>query len=61
MKEDPRLKTGLRVKLKKGLFPHVKVREWEIEEVEKKNIILRDRKKNYTLEVRPEDIEIDST
>jgi hypothetical protein len=62
MDEDPRLKhfrIGMSVRLKPGIFPHVKVREWEITCFGKDKILLRCRVKNYTLEVLPQDIEAD--
>jgi hypothetical protein len=51
------LTVGMRVRLKPDAFPHVKIREWEIMCFGKDKIILKCSKKNYTLDVLPEDIE----
>ncbi len=51
-----KLRIGMRVKLKQGAFPYVKIREWEIFRIEKGIIVLR-CPRNYTLEVLQQDIE----
>ena len=47
------------VRLKEGAFPHVKIRDWVIQEVlENGHLLLSLKDKDYTLEVLQEDIEL---
>ncbi len=50
---------GKRVRLKEGTFPHVKIREWVVDQyLPNGKIILKLPDKNYTLDVMPGDIEL---
>jgi hypothetical protein len=49
---------GERVTLKAGAFPQIKIRYWMIAcHLKNGKILLRNPKRNYTLEVTPGDIE----
>ena len=49
--------SGTSVRLKSGSWPSVRIREWEIQEMEAGKILLFHRIKRYPLEVNPDDIE----
>ena len=47
------------VRLKDEIFPHVKIRDWIIKEIfGNGHLLLGLKDKNYTLEVRKEDVEV---
>ena len=51
------LAPGDPIKLKRDVFPHVKVREWTLQRKEDHQLLLHYPKKNYTLLVEETDID----
>jgi hypothetical protein len=51
------LKEGQEIRLKDGALPHVKIREWEFQCLEKGMILLKKSSKGYILEVTSGDID----
>lgn len=48
------------LRLRDGALPHVKIRNWEFQEINKNGVILVSHKsKGYTLEIREDDIDWD--
>ena len=57
-KNSHSLKSGDPITLRKDALPHVKIRNWTFQKINKNGIILLNHKeKGYTLEVREEDID----
>jgi len=51
------IKEGQEIRLKDGALPHVKIREWEFQCLEKGMILLKKNSKGYILEVASVDID----
>lgn len=50
-----------KVRLKDGVLPHLKIREWEFQAIERGLVMLKHRKYKFTLRVKEDDIEKDSS
>jgi hypothetical protein len=49
-----------KVRLKDGVLPHLKIREWEFQKPQNGLVLLKHPKIKYTLGVKEDDIEWDS-